>query len=89
MAKILKYNLCTKVNRGTNEEPQMEEILSPVELSWSESNEELAKREAYNGEYEIVDDGQPDPVETPTWQDKIEAQVTYTAMMSGTLLEEV
>ena len=69
MAKILKYNLCTKVNRGTNEEPQMEEILSPVELSWSEANEEMAKREAYNGEYTIEDDGQPDPIAEPTADD--------------------
>lgn len=31
---------------------------------------------------------QPEPVEAPlTWQDAIEAQVTYTAMMTDTLLE--
>ena len=30
----------------------------------------------------------PEPVEDPlTWQDAIEAQVTYTAMMTDTLLE--
>ena len=26
-----------------------------------EANEEIAKREAYNGEYTIEDDGQPEP----------------------------
>lgn len=85
--KTIKYNLCTKVNHGTQEEPQIEEILSPVTMGYNEANEEIAKREAYNGEYEIVDDGQPDPAETPTQLDRVEAQVTYTAMMTDTLLE--
>lgn len=85
--KILKYNLCTKVNRGTEEEPQMEEILSPVTMGWNEANEEIAKREAHNGEYTIEDDGQPEPAEEPTQLDRVEAQVTYTAMMTDTLLE--
>ena len=83
--KIIKYNLCTRVNLGTEEEPIFEEILSPVEMGWNEANEELAKREAYNGEYIIEDDGQPDPIETPTQLDRIESQVTYTAIMTGTL----
>lgn len=87
MAKILKYNLCTLVNCGTAEEPKTEEILSPVIMGWNEANEEIAKREAYNGEYTIEDDGQPDPADTPSQLDVIEAQVAYTAMMTDTLLE--
>lgn len=59
--KILKYNLCTKVNHGTEENPVWEETLSAVEMGWNETNEEIAKREAYNGEYTIEDDGQPEP----------------------------
>lgn len=58
--KILKYNMCAKVNRGTQEQPQWEEILSPVTMGWNETNEEIAKREAYNGEYTIEDDGVED-----------------------------
>jgi hypothetical protein len=73
MAKIIKYNLCTKVNHGTEEEPQIEEILSPVTMGWNEANEEIAKKEAYNGEYEIVDDGQPEPVAEPTTDDILNA----------------
>ena len=87
MAKILKYNICTRVNHGTEEEPKIDEILSPVVMGWSEANEEIAKREAYNGEYTIEDDGQPDPTDTPSQLDVIEAQVAYTAMMTDTLLE--
>lgn len=84
--KILKYNLCTLVNHGTEEKPKFEEILSPVEMGWSEANEEIANREAYNGEYAIEDDGEP-VEEQPTQLDRVEAQVTYTAMMTDTLLE--
>lgn len=57
--KILKYNLCTIVNHGTEKEQRFEEILSPVTMGWNEVNEEIAKREAHNGEYEIYDDGVP------------------------------
>lgn len=67
--KIIKYNLCTRVNRGTEESPVWEEILSPVSMGWNEANEEIAKREAYNGEYTIEDDGQPEPEPTPSGDD--------------------
>lgn len=63
--KILKYNLCTKVDHGTEDEQKIEEILYPVTMGWNEANEEIAKKEAYNGEYTIEDDGQPEP-ETPS-----------------------
>jgi hypothetical protein len=87
--KILKYSICRKVNNGTEEEPQIKDVLFPVEMGWNEANEEIAKREAYKGEYTIEDDGQPVPAETPTQLDRIEAQVTYTAMITDTLLPEV
>ena len=83
--KVLKYHLMTEVNRGTEEQPDIQQIFSDVSLGWSEANEELAKREAYNGEYTIEDDGKPEPA--PTQLDRIEAQTTYTAMMTDTLLE--
>lgn len=77
--KILKYSICSIVDGVEN--------ISSVEMGWSESNEETAKKEAYNGEYTIEDDGQPETAETPSQLDIIEAQVTYTAMMTDTLLE--
>ena len=82
--KVLKYNLCTLVNTGSEEAPVWENIISPVEMDWNETNEEIAKREAYNGEYTI--EGEEELVE-PSQLDKIEAQVVYTAMMTDTLLE--
>lgn len=61
--KIIKYNLCsvvTKLVAGTEETDVLaitEEALTPVVLEWSKANEEIAKKEAYNGEYIIEDDG--------------------------------
>jgi hypothetical protein len=48
-----------------------------------EEKEEIAKAEAYNGEYIIEDDGQPDPTSEPTQLDCLEAQIAYLAMMTG------
>ena len=56
--KVLKYKMCTRVNRGTEEEPKWEENLSSVVMGWNEVNEETAKKEAYNGEYTIEDEQQ-------------------------------
>lgn len=64
--KIIKYQLCTEVDHGTEDKPDIQQIFSSATLGWSEGNEEIAKREAYNGEYEIIDDGEPEPVAPPT-----------------------
>lgn len=72
MAKVIKYKfLSCEVNYGTEENPDIEQIFSDVEMGWNETNEEIAKREAYNGEYTIEDDGQPEPAETPTLEDRV------------------
>lgn len=90
--KKIKYNICNYVNRiyvdpVTGEVTEkVEEVLLPAKMDWSEANEEIAKREAYNGEYTIEDDGQPDLAAEPTQLDRVEAQVAYTAMMTDTLL---
>ena len=83
--KKISYQICTMVNYGTKEEPLYEKVLTSVKIPWNEVNEEIAKREAYNGEYTIEDDGQPEA--KPSQMDIIEAQVAYTAMMTDTLLE--
>lgn len=74
--KWLKYRL-------KNEDGNVQEF----GLAYSEANEVLVKEIAPDGEYSIEDDGQPEPAETPSQLDIIEAQVTYTAMMTDTLLE--
>ena len=82
--KILKYNLFTIINHGTEEEPKIIEILSPVTMGWNEANEEIAKREAYNGEYEIYDDGQPEPERKKTDAERIkELEEALALLLEG------
>ena len=81
--KVLKYRIMTEVNHGTEEQPDIQQIFSGVSLGWNESNEELAKREAYNGEYTIEDDGQPEP--EPTEQEQLRADVDFLLAMGGVL----
>lgn len=83
--KVIKYRLCTEINHGTKEEPNIEQVFSAVTLGWSAANEAIAKAESYNGDYTIEDDGEPEPA--PTQIDRIEAQVAYTALMTDTLME--
>lgn len=83
--KVIKYQLCTEVNHGTEDKPDIQQVFSAVTLGWSEGNEKIAKAEAYNGEYTVEDNGEPEPA--PTQIDRIEAQVAYTALMTDTLME--
>ena len=64
--KVIKYQLCTEINHGTKEQPNIEQVFSEVFNAWNEANEKIAKAEAYNGEYTIEDDGKPEPVIPPT-----------------------
>lgn len=61
--KLIKYQLCTEINHGTEDEPQIEQVFSAVTLGWSEVNEEIAKAEAYNGEYTIEEESDNRPFE--------------------------
>ena len=76
--KIIKYDLATILPDGS-------EVLNGVEMPWSEANEAIAKAEAHGGQYTIEDDGTPAPA--PDRLEQIDAQVTYTAMMTGTLMD--
>ena len=82
--KVLKYRLMAEVNHGTEENPIIEQILTEKIVSpASAENEEIAKREAYNGEYTIEDDGQPEP--EPTEQEQLRADVDFLLAMGGVL----
>lgn len=80
MAKIIFYHF------AVGENSQGEQILQDKAIDWSEANEEIAKKEAYNGEYTIEDDG-IEEIQSPSQLDQIEAQVTYTAMITNTLIQ--
>ena len=73
MAKVLKYYHCIKLNNGTEEKPVFVDLLSPVTMGWNEVNEEIAKKEAYNREYTIVDEGRAEPMAEPTTDDVLNA----------------
>ena len=90
--KRISYKILTaEINHGTEENPNIELVFTSTGFICSDANlkanEEIAKREAYNGEYTIEDDGRPELVVKPSQLDLIEAQITYTAMMTNTLLE--
>lgn len=70
--KKIKYKfLSCEVNHGTEEKPDIEQIFLNAIMTYSEANEEIAKKEAYNGEYTIEDDGQEEPEATPTLEDRV------------------
>lgn len=71
--KVLKYRLMTEVNYGTEEQPDIQQIFSDVTLGWSEANEEIAKLEAYNGEYTIENDGESEQEHEPTTDEVLNA----------------
>lgn len=60
--KVIKYQfLSCEFNHGTEEHPDIEKVFIGKTMQWSEDAEEIAKQEAYNGEYTIEDDGQEEP----------------------------
>ena len=83
--KVLKYRLMTEVNHGTEEQPDIQQIFSGVSLGWSEANEELAKREAYNGEVTVVtvEDIPLTDEEARTKRDKLLADTDWTQVLDA------
>ena len=82
--KIIKYQfLSCEINHGTEKNPEIEQVYLEKTIGWNEAAEEIAKREAHNGEYEIFDDGEPDPSSIPSQMDRVESQMAYLAMMTG------
>lgn len=74
--KIIKYSMCAVIDG--------EEVLVPVEMGWNEINEETAKREAYNGEYIIEDNGEPEPVAEPSPDQRFaELEEALALLLSG------
>ena len=73
--KVLKYKFIC----ATEDNPNIEPIFAEKTMTWCEANEEIAKEEAYNGEYTIEDDGQPEPVVEPTAEELIDAMLGVTS----------
>lgn len=61
MMKNIKYKIQQEYNIETEEFSETINRFVTKIAPYSVEREETAKREAYNGEYEIYDDGQPEP----------------------------
>lgn len=62
--KRIKFNLLQ--NEDAVKSDGAEPVFVLNSKPYSEANEQIAKAEAYNGEYTIEDDGKPEPVIPPT-----------------------
>ena len=59
--KYLKYQIIVSGGRLDEIAPPIDPVICDKMIPYSAANEEIAKREAYNGEYTIEDDGQAEP----------------------------
>lgn len=82
--KVIKYQISTDINFGTEDNPEIQQILQNKVIEYSAGNEAIAKKEAYNGEVSVEDDGQPDP--EPTKEEQLRADVDFIAAMTGVML---
>ena len=75
------YKYKTSKEEQVGEETRL--VLSDVMKQATPETLEIAKREAYNGEYEIIDDGESEP--EPTEQEQLRADVDFLLAMGGVL----
>lgn len=84
--KIIKYKfISAEINYGTEENQNIKQIIYDKVLSYSEANEEIAKQEAYNGEYTIEDDGEPESAGNPTLEERVGSLESDTADLAEAL----
>lgn len=71
--KIIKYQMMTEVNIGTEEEPNIVQTFNACKIECAddvfESNYAIAEKEAYNGEIivEEIPDPEPEPAGDDVW----------------------
>lgn len=86
MKKIKYQLLCKQTKMVLNDEgvPTFveEDVLSEIETDYLESECERIKLIAYNGEYTVEDDGQPEPEATPE-QRIAELEEALAMLLSG------
>lgn len=68
--KRIKYEIAVERNRGTEQPPDIERILFPIEKEcldeFLDENLSIAKAEAYNGEVTVEEVPDPETPDTPT-----------------------
>lgn len=90
MMKKIEFNrIAGRINRGTPDMPEWKNIVEKSVIRCAEEylevNLAIARQESCDGDITVEDI--PDPVIEPSQLDQIEAQVTYTALMTDTLLD--
>lgn len=85
--KRIRYTQCVEVNRGTDDNPVIEKVFTVLTHDYNEMTEAIAKAEAYNGEYTIEDDGEPEPVIPPT-NDELAAENKLLKQQVSALTEQ-
>ena len=75
--QVIKYLYATEVNRGTEEEPNIEQILLEKSMDFNEANYAIAKAEAYNGEVTVEELPQTEE-EVRAQRDKLLAETDWT-----------
>lgn len=71
--KFITYEIVSgEINHGTDENPDMEQILLEKSMPWTEANETIAAKEAHNGLYTIEDDGTEETA-APTTAERLDA----------------
>lgn len=88
--QIFKYRRALTINTGTESDPHIVtvaggEVVRPFTAATHDTYLSMSQADAYNGEVTVED--VPDVPQEPTQLDAVEAQSTYTAMMTETLLE--
>ena len=85
--KRIKYKILMEANIGTEENPKIVQSFGDVDFPCLDENLsaeiEKIKARAYNGEYTIEDDGEPEP--PPTEQEQLRADVDFLLAMGGVL----
>lgn len=73
-----------RVNHGTEESPEIKEILTPVEMPYNETNAQIAKREAYEGKYSVDEVDDPEHGAPPTDSERItELEEALAMLLNG------
>lgn len=73
MKRIKYIFLSSEVNYGTEKMPNIKQEFIHKDFLYSDETLEAASREAYNGEYEIYEDGLEEPVPVETADDVLNA----------------
>lgn len=80
MAKWIKYYLNTTIEK----DGERVENLTAKAMSYSEENLTIAEKEAYNSQYTVEDDGQPEPEVQHTEAERIsELEEALAMLLSG------